>query len=332
LFKKILAEFKTNDVEGLHKETEQFVEYLKGLDNGSDFVPGLIDTVDRQVLTMLIKKKYVEKWGEHQLRHLIKSLEMQCKGNFREQMLKDFGGQMFNDLADAADDIYNNMEPPVPSRKPITQTAAQIQSAQDFAAKMNNFDDNQSDGSYGYYGGGCFAGHNTVQMADGTTKFVKDLVKGDQIASLDGETATIRCVVRTATFQGQTDMCELDGGLLITPGHPVRLQGNWVYPRDVVQRKVVDCEAFYNLVVDQGHTAVVNGIELILLGHDYTEGILKHEYLGTQRVINDLKQLPGFTQGLVHLEQDASGDIKRPDSKMTKRATNQAEAEKLTVA
>ena len=62
---------------------------------------------------MLEKTKYVEKWGEHQLRHLVRSLEMQVRGNFRDQMLKDLGGEMFNKLADNADDIYNSMDPPV---------------------------------------------------------------------------------------------------------------------------------------------------------------------------------------------------------------------------
>lgn len=75
----------------------------------------LIDTVNRQTVEMLAKVKYVEKWGEHQLRHLIRSLVMQCKGNFREQCLKDFGGDMYNDVADSADDIYNSMEPPTAS-------------------------------------------------------------------------------------------------------------------------------------------------------------------------------------------------------------------------
>lgn len=61
---------------------------------------------------MLGKQKYVEKWGEHQLRHLIRSFEMQCRGNFREKCLKNFGGNLFNDLAIAADNIYNSMDPP----------------------------------------------------------------------------------------------------------------------------------------------------------------------------------------------------------------------------
>lgn len=74
MFKKILDEYKRNDVQGLQKDTQAFVDYLKGLDSDSEFIPALIDTVDRQTVTMLTKKKYVEKWGEHQLRHLVRSM------------------------------------------------------------------------------------------------------------------------------------------------------------------------------------------------------------------------------------------------------------------
>lgn len=144
---------------------------------------------------------------------------------------------------------------------------------------MNNNDD-ESEGYYG--GGGCFSGNNTIQMVDGTTKLVKNLVKGDRIASPNSQNgATILCIVRTATFDGKTDMCQLDTGLMITPGHPIKMKGQWVYPRDVAERKTVNIDAFYNIVVNQGHIATVNGIELILLGHNYTEGILKHPYLGS---------------------------------------------------
>jgi len=69
-----LSRFKTEGVENLKKEAEAFVEDLKKLEDPSEFVKGLIDTVDRQTVTMLEKVKYVEKWGEHQLRHLIRSL------------------------------------------------------------------------------------------------------------------------------------------------------------------------------------------------------------------------------------------------------------------
>lgn len=54
---------------------------------------------------------------------------------------------------------------------------------------------------------------------------------------------------------------------------------------------MVQCEHIYNLVVDRVHTATVNGVELILLGHGQTsEDILKHDFLGSDRVIQYLSQ------------------------------------------
>lgn len=64
-------------------------------------------------------------------------------------------------------------------------------------------------------------------------------------------------------------------------------------------------------MVDRSHIAIINGTEIILLGHNYVEGILKHEYLGSQRVIADLMKLPGFERGLVNLHQGPDGNIKR---------------------
>lgn len=159
---------------------------------------------------------------------------------------------MYNELADAADDIYNSMDPPKPSLQPKKEVAnvpaAPIQNAQQFAAQMNNFNDNDSDR---YYGGGCFAGNNLIQMHDCTFKLVKELVKGDKIATPKGVGGTIQCVIKTETFKGRVEMCTLEGGLMITPGHPIKHGNQWVFPRDIAERKVVPCEAYYNLVVDQ---------------------------------------------------------------------------------
>jgi len=76
-------------------------------------------------------------------------------------------------------------------------------------------------------------------------------------------------------------MCGLNGGLMVTPGHPIKQASRWILPKSLVEPKIVVCQYFYNLVVDRVHIANFNGIEAILLGHDYTEGILKHEYLGS---------------------------------------------------
>jgi len=77
----------------------------------------MIQTLERQTLVSLKKDKYMEKWGMHQYRQTIRALNLQYKGNFRDPCLAHFGGQIFEEIADRADDIFNNMPPPEESLK-----------------------------------------------------------------------------------------------------------------------------------------------------------------------------------------------------------------------
>lgn len=82
---------------------------------------------------------------------------MQCKINFRDPAVANFGGEMFEDFADRADDIFIGMDPPKPSRAGEAQVKI-IESKEEFAEVYN--DEN--------CGAGCFIGESLVQMADGT--------------------------------------------------------------------------------------------------------------------------------------------------------------------
>ena len=64
---------------------------------------------------------------------------------------------------------------------------------------------------------------------------------------------------------------------------------------------MLPCEAVYNMVVDKIHISIVNNIPAILLGHNYTTGILKHEYLGSNKIVEDLSRMPGWENGLIEL-------------------------------
>ena len=66
---------------------------------------------------MLIIGPLRDSWGEHQLRQLVRSINMQIKINFRDPAVQHFGGKIFNDFTDKADDVYNTMETPTLSRK-----------------------------------------------------------------------------------------------------------------------------------------------------------------------------------------------------------------------
>lgn len=65
LFQKVLSDFKAKGVDGLKADAEKFVQKLKKIEDKSEFVSGLLDTIERQTLAMLEKTKYIEKWGEH---------------------------------------------------------------------------------------------------------------------------------------------------------------------------------------------------------------------------------------------------------------------------
>lgn len=96
-------------------------------------------------------------------------------------------------------------------------------------------------------------------------------------------------------------MCSLPNGLLITPGHPVYYRGEWVYPRSIVESQTMACPSFFNLVVDRQHIATINGFNLILLGHNYSEGILQHDYYGSSNILDDLRKAPGYENGYIEL-------------------------------
>lgn len=86
-------------------------------------------------------------------------------------------------------------------------------------------------------------------MKNGETKPVSTLVKDDEVATHNGGTAKVLCIIKTAIKNGTTKLCDLDG-LQITPGHPVQHNGQWVYPRNIVEPKISDCAVVYNMVLD----------------------------------------------------------------------------------
>jgi hypothetical protein len=119
------------------------------------------------------------KWGIHYLFSFIRSLQFEIKNNFKDPGVAFFGGQLFNDFVDKADDIFNSMPPPTPSNFK-EERSMKVQS-------MNVYNNCRSS---------CFGGDCLITMADGSQKLVKHLVKGDEVATPSGS-ARIVCVLET---------------------------------------------------------------------------------------------------------------------------------------
>ena len=139
----------------------------------------------------------------------------------------------------------------------------------------------------------------------GSKKMIKDLKRGDQVYSLsnpynsnsDINTVKVTCLLQTNIINGETHIVSLDGGLKITPWHPVIYENNWCFPHDIRGSQLEPCSAVYTVVLNNDHTIMINNMWCITLGHGYTVGVLDHPYFGTSDVINDLRKMPGWDKG-----------------------------------
>ena len=67
--------------------------------------------------------------------------------------------------------------------------------------------------------------------------------------------------------------------------------------KGIVIKKYVS--AYYNFVMEDGHSMVVNSIPCLGLGHGFQDEVSKHSYFGTNLVIDDLSRISGWSHGNV---------------------------------
>jgi len=88
-------------------------------------------------------------------------------------------------------------------------------------------------------------------MANDEIKLVSELRKGDLVMSKLGKAAKIVCVVKTdCSMEKIVDVVKFEGGLVITPYHPIFLKGNWAFPIDAGKVSKQNIPAVYSFVLD----------------------------------------------------------------------------------
>lgn len=145
----------------------------------------------------------------------------------------------------------------------------------------------------------CFSGDSLVLMSNGTKKYCSDIKKGDKIKTPLGF-AKIICVIKTFCKDEKEDLVIFDNGLKITPYHPIRVNNVWKFPcdiSDVVYQ--VSCPFIFSFVLDSHHSMFINDMECVTLGHNFTDDVVSHPYFGSNAIINDLKSLSGWDNGLI---------------------------------
>jgi len=256
---------------------------------------GFLADLDGEVISAVSKQEYYDKWGLHYLPSLMQAHLLQQCNNFKDPGIQNYGGTLFKDIRDTADEIFCKLPPPTPSI--VARTTARAAPPAPVITSMAVLHNSSAP---------CFAGTCIVQMGDNSTKEVQQVVAGDFVSTnLAGEGAKVLCVVKTEVREGKLNLVAFEGGLLVTPYHPIKIKDEWVFPVDMAQVTAYSCDAVYSFVLETSHVMLINGIPCITLGHGFTDNkVLAHPYLGTNAVIEDLKAFEGWHSGMVVLKPE----------------------------
>ena len=265
--KKTLNEVK-NLFDTINKEQNK-TEFMKNL---------LIDLINKDPnhgqVEKAFSKEYFEKWGLNYLLSFLRFHVMEQCGNFKDQSLKIYESEDFENLRKMGNKEFINLPPPE------NDCGGEQISKHNFVNICYN------------YHGGCFNGDALVELKDGKKK-VKNLRKGDILKN----GAIVECLVETKINREEKVVSIND--VLFSLYHPVEINGEWVFPCQhfkVIKKYI---SSWYNLVLKNKHEVILNGVKAITLGHNRTEGILKHPYFGTEKVINALKKYNSYNTGFI---------------------------------
>ena len=285
--KKLLEEMQRSGIPTKHNQTKALLEDVKG-----------------QISEAYSRLDWNHKWGRHYLLSLARAHELQQCSNFKDPGVQVYATKKFALIRDRAEEIFCKLPPPIPSLARDDENGKKVLDGK----KMKPV---HSMGAYHNAGAPCFAA-GEVKLADGRYVSVKDIVAGDLVSTTaKGRPAQVRCVVATACDGDIANLVELEGGVLVTPWHPIRLQGcctgaDWKFPCDLGIVSSYACDTVYSFVLEEGSVGVIQigAYEAVTLGHGLEndgDGIAKHDYLGTKEVIGDLSGMIGWSDGRVEL-------------------------------
>ena len=291
-----------------------------------EYITNILETVKGQVresLNMTTKgnrEDWFSKWGVHYLISLENAVSSEVCNNFKDKIVQNFGGESFDKLRDEMNTIFESLPPPKQDvrRTRYEGTSAsrtRCQSSGD-QATLSVRHDPVDMSTYNNSSGPCCAEGCRVFMFDDSYKKIDDIVKGDIVKTYNPynhtfHTSEVQVIIKTECMDNCEQLVNMNG-LRITPYHPIinwkGYEKHWCFPISIVKPQILPCKYIYNLVVKNRMPILVESFIFATLGHNITGDIIEHEYFGTDRVIDDLKNFPSYEEGIIQLTK---GSIKR---------------------
>jgi hypothetical protein len=231
--------------------------------------------------------------------------------NFKDPGVQHYGGDVFREVRDIADDKFNELPPPIPTAnrapsRPVAEGLGGAGHIADYNAavrasvtsgvpaapaafSMSLFNSAQ---------GSCFLS-GAVELANGDVKDISLVEAGDVLATADG-IRRVACVVVSPAAEDGRPVVDLGNGVVVTPWHPVRAAGgSWVFPADLreTERR---CGAVYSLLLENASSFRIGGWDGIALGHGESGPVAGHAFFASRdAVVRSLRTCGGFDCGRV---------------------------------
>jgi hypothetical protein len=211
------------------------------------------------------------RWGESYVAVLARAHELEYPLNFKDESTKGYATATVAKLAAQTLEVFKEL--PAPRATPRQQFV-------DWS-RMATRDS------------GCVAGSCLVRMKHGTLP-LSLLKKGDELRGGGRVLCMVRCTASAFVTVGS---------LKITPYHPIKKPGDatWDFPVDVFSGFEAQEQACFSFVLEGAVSMQVEGYEVLALGHGIEDDpVAAHPYFGSA-VLEDLRLMPGFEEGLVHV-------------------------------
>ncbi|KAF2233059.1 hypothetical protein EV356DRAFT_504549 [Viridothelium virens] len=279
---------------------DEMIERLRGLVTwirsgpaaNSELIQSLLQDLDGiepqgQIRIAIQNTGEFNRWGKHYLPSLLHAHTQQVCNSFKDPGPLQYGSAspVFKRCRQELDDAFDNLPPPKPSIKPRNgETHTRI-------SRMSHYNDSSAP---------CFARGMMVRLGDGgglasekaKSIAVEDLRPGMQVWTPKGS-RKVRALVETLgksadelgsskAKQQDLEVCRV-GDLIVTPWHPVLVDGKWSFPANLmasdddrtIQQGV---SAVYSVLLEESadvdaHAIQIGGVVAVTLGH----GLLKSE-------------------------------------------------------
>lgn len=237
----------------------------------------------------------------HYMLSVMSAFENRVCINFKDKAMQLFKSVSFAEEQQRIEDVFTQLPPPKPSGMKYTQpNVYQAQGGGGYGPARSASAPRDMTGYYNA-SGGCFSGDSLISAVDprdGRVFAMKicELNRGVNVLSENGDITTVECVVKM-NYTGL--LYPIGSTLFLTAYHPVLVGDETFFPCEMCsEAEAVNSDGFvFDLVLaNRGLVKCFSKektsfeIFAATFGHKCLLDKFRHDYFGSEEVVNDLKR------------------------------------------